>query len=198
MNIEDIAQRYSRLDGFHLADYCTVALPFWFVAYEAQVLAEKPIALVDEFLLRTIQAHVDTVSDLAAFLGIGEKITIRRLGGLHSGGHIQVLPAKANTQAAYELTRKGDAALRDLASIQPKEKRIVVAYDGVSQRIIPRQLENHEILTHHQISARSTGDPGPSAKPSPCRGTPQPSRPEPRSSPATPHRVEDSPYPRCP
>jgi hypothetical protein len=154
MTIEDIAQRYSRLDGFQLVDYCPVALPFWFVAYEAQVLAEKPLPLVDEFLLRGIQAEVDSVSDLAAFLGIGEKFTIRRLGGLHSIGYIRFKPAKDSAPASYVLTQTGVIALRDAASIQPKEKTIVVSYDGVSQRIIPRQLENYEVLTHHQIKTR--------------------------------------------
>lgn len=154
MNLEDIAQRYSRFNGFRLVDYCPVALPFWFVAYEAQILAEKHIGLIDEFLLRAVSAQVDTVADLAAFLGIGEKISVRRLGGLLSQGFIRVLPAHGENPASYALTQTGVAALRDAASIQPKEQKIIVAYDGVSQRVIPRQLENYEVLTHHQIKTR--------------------------------------------
>lgn len=154
MNLEDIAQRHSRFDGFQLVDYSSVAIPFWFVAYEAQVLAEKPIPLIDEFLLRAIQDQVDTVADLGAFLGIGEKITVRRLGGLLSNGYIRLLPAKVDQSAAYALTQTGTIAVRDAASVQPKEQKIIVAYDGVSQRVIPRQLEHYEVLTHHQIKTR--------------------------------------------
>jgi hypothetical protein len=154
VNLEDIAQRHSQFDGFRLVDYCPVALPFWFVAYEAQVLAEKPIPLIDEFLLRAIQAQVDTLDDLGAFLGIGEKITVRRLGGLHANGFIRLLPAKEEQPASYALTQTGVTAVRDAMSVQPTEQKIIVAYDGVSQRVIPRQLEHYEVLTHHQIKTR--------------------------------------------
>jgi hypothetical protein len=154
MNVEQVAQRYSSLDGFRLADYCTVALPFWFVAYEAQVLAEKPIPLLDEFLLRALRAHVNTVTDLGAFLGVGEKITIRRLGRLHAAGYIKVVPAQFGAPCTYALTVTGETSLRDAASIQPKEQKIVVAYDGVAQRIIPRELENSEVLSPQEIKKR--------------------------------------------
>lgn len=151
MNIDEVAQRYSSLDGFRLADYCTVSLPFWYVAFDAQVLAKKPISLLDEFLLRAIQAEVKTIADLGAFLGVGEKITIRRLGRLHSAGYIRVLPSQPG---CYGLTVTGVTALHEAAGIQPKEQKIIVAYDGVSQRIIRRELSNAEVLSPQQIKAR--------------------------------------------
>ena len=82
MTPEDIAARYNKLPGFRLADYHSVALPLWLITFDALVISEKKHPVVDEFLLRAIERGVATVAELAGFLGLSEKLILRRLGTL--------------------------------------------------------------------------------------------------------------------
>jgi hypothetical protein len=57
----DIARRYGAKPGYQLIDFLQVALPVFVIPIEAIVIAAKPLGLVDEFLLRSINENINTL-----------------------------------------------------------------------------------------------------------------------------------------
>lgn len=151
MTIEDIAARYNRLPGFRLVSYQRVALPFWIATFDALVIAEKNMPVLDEFILRAIERNVSTTADLAGFLGLSEKLIVRRLGGLLKEDYISVKPYADGMPSFIALTRKGDEALKAIARTQPRRERIAIPYDGIARRPIIGRIDRGSTLRPQDI-----------------------------------------------
>lgn len=151
MTPEDIAARYNRQPGFRLISYERVALPFWIATFDALVIAEKNVPVIDEFLLRAIEQRVSSSADLAGFLGLSEKLIVRRLGGLLNDDYIVVKPAVDGLPSLIDLTRKGEEALRSVARTKPRRERIAIPYDAIARRPIVGKLERGSVLRPQEI-----------------------------------------------
>lgn len=151
MTPEEVAARYNKLPGFRLVDYHSVALPLWLITFDALVIAEKKHPVVDEFILRAIERKVDTTPDLAGFLGLSEKLILRRLGTLTGGDFVVALPGSDRTTATLKLTPKGLELVRDTARTPPRREKLVLAYDAIARQPIVGRIARESLRTPQQI-----------------------------------------------
>lgn len=151
MTPEEVAARYNKLPGFRLVDYHSVALPLWLITFDALVIAEKKHPVVDEFILRAIERQVNTVSDLAGFLGLSEKLVLRRLGTLIGSDLVSSQPGPDRTSAALRLTPKGLEIVRDAARTPPRREKLTLAYDAIARQPITGRIAREAMRTPQQI-----------------------------------------------
>jgi hypothetical protein len=127
----DIARRFGVKPGFQLIDFTEVALPIFIVPVDAIVIASKPLQLVDEFLLRTIAESVNTLDEVAGFLGLEHVFVKKRLGELIGQDLLSYAPSE-NGPARAALTAKGMDALKKAMVVQPKRESFSLAIDGIT------------------------------------------------------------------
>ncbi len=151
MTPEEIAARYNKLPGFRLVDYHSVALPLWLITFDALVIAEKKHPVVDEFILRAVERHVNTVADLAGFLGLSEKLVLRRLGSLIGGDLLVSLPGVDRASATLKLTQRGLDVVRDTARTPPRREKLVLAYDAIARQPITGRIARESLRNPQQI-----------------------------------------------
>jgi PLD-like domain len=128
----EVARRFGAKPGFQLIDFTQVALPIFVVPIDAIVVASKPLPLVDEFLLRSITEGVDTLEDIAGFLGLEASFVKKRLGELIGQDLLGYAPSQ-DGKARATLTAKGMEALKKVMVVQPKRESFTVAIDGITR-----------------------------------------------------------------
>jgi len=148
----DIARRYGARPGYQLIDFLQVALPVFVIPIEAIVIAAKPLGLVDEFLLRSINENINTLPDLSGFLGLDEVFVKKRLGELITGDLIGYAP-ESNGVAIAKVTAKGEEAIKKAMLVQPKRESFVLAIDGITRQ--PLAVRRDRLLTG--VDARAYG-----------------------------------------
>ncbi|MBU3665992.1 MAG: hypothetical protein FGM15_08990 [Chthoniobacterales bacterium] len=136
MTTEEIAARHSSVPGYTLIDVAEVALPIWRIEVEALVIAKKEVALVDEFILRSIGAGLSSVSQLSGFLGLNEKFLRRRLSGLMSSDCVLYGRVAGAGGASLSLTAKGVKSLSTLREETARREVLAYLYDGISRHLI--------------------------------------------------------------
>ena len=143
MKTDEIAAKYSKVPGYTLVDIAEVALPIWAIEIEALVIAKKTIPITDEFLLRSIEADLDTVPELTGFLGLTERFVNKRLAGLISTDCLRVKPTANEKPAILNLTVRGIESITSLKSEQARRENLTYLYDGISRNLItvPKQGE---------------------------------------------------------
>lgn len=143
MKSDEIAARYAKVPGYTLIDVAEVALPIWSIEIEALVIAKKTIPITDEFLLRSIEAGLDTVPELTGFLGLTERFVNKRLTSLISTDCLRVKPSASKKPSILNLTARGIESLNSLKSEQARREKLTYLYDGISRNLItvPKQGE---------------------------------------------------------
>lgn len=148
----DIARRYGVKPGYQLIDFLQVALPVFVIPIEAIVIATKPLGLVDEFLLRSVNEKINTLPDLSGFLGLDEIFVKKRLGELITGDLIGYAP-EPNGVAIAKVTTKGQEAIKKAMLVQPKRESFVLAIDGITRQ--PLAIRRDRLL--RGVDARAYG-----------------------------------------
>lgn len=151
MTPEDIAARYNKLPGFRLVDYHSVALPLWLITFDALVIAERNQPVADEFILRAIEHQVNTVSDLAGFLGLSEKLVLRRLGALIGSDLVSSQPGSDRASANLRLTARGLEVVRNAARTPPRREKLTLAYDAIARQPIIGRIAREAMRSPQQI-----------------------------------------------
>lgn len=143
MEPNEVARRFGAKPGFQLIDFTQVALPIFVVPIDAIVIASKPLGLVDEFVLRSISEEVDTLDDLAGFLGLDAVFVRKRLGELIGQDLVSYGPNPDGSSARAKLTSKGKEALKKALVVQPKRESFTLLIDGITRQALaarPRGL----------------------------------------------------------
>ncbi|MEV7063298.1 phospholipase D-like domain-containing protein [Streptomyces collinus] len=151
---EDVVRRLSKRPGYRLATYREVGLPFWEVPIRCRLLRKKSVGVLDEFILKCIQADLRNSTDVAKFLGIPEQVVHATMGKLVNTGSLAAV-ATNTSSIHYAVTEHGQKVLSDLAEITPEERTLRLAYDGLARtytvvekamRWRPRDLRQNDIL----------------------------------------------------
>lgn len=151
MTPEEVAARHNKLLGFRLVDYHSVALPLWLITFDALVIAEKKLPVVDEFILRAVERQVNAVADLAGFLGLSEKLILRRIGTLISSDYVASVAQTDSTASYLNLTPRGLAIVHDAARTPPRREKLVLAYDAIARQPIAGRMARESLRTPQQI-----------------------------------------------
>lgn len=148
----DIARRYGAKPGYQLIDFLQVALPVFVIPIEAIVIAAKPLGLVDEFLLRSINENINTLPTISGFLGLDEVFVKKRLGELITSDLIGYAP-EPDGIAIAKVTAKGQEAIKKAMLVQPKRESFVLAIDGITRQSLA--VRRDRLLTG--VDARAYG-----------------------------------------
>ena len=74
MSPDEIARHFDDRPGFNLVDFEEVGLPVYRLTSTVLSLQPKAYSPIEEFVLRAIEAGLDTIETVAGFLGIAASI----------------------------------------------------------------------------------------------------------------------------
>lgn len=139
MDSEEIAQKFARQrPGYELVSYRDVALPLFRCELSAMVTELKPIAPVQEFVLRAISTGLTRHQEIAGLLGLDDDIARAAIVQLmhddnvvlHEGG------GPSPEGHALTLTAKGRKTARELTQSRLFETEMSVYVDGLTREVV--------------------------------------------------------------
>src|SRR4051812_47041034 len=110
--------------GLTLVGVEDAALPVTVVATDVVAQERKPLALLDEFVLRFADAGLSTVDEIAQVLGLESRLVESTIADQAIAENISI---GASTQV-LALTRRGKQVVQDHEAIQPVQKQIFVTF----------------------------------------------------------------------
>jgi hypothetical protein len=131
------AQRYGRREAFDLIAFKEVGLPLYRLNTAAIVMAEKALPAMQEFVLRAIDAEMNTVELATALLGLEESDLDDTLFTLVSSGLIRVQFDTSLGVDRLSLTPSGVAASESFRLSQAEERTYLIDFDGLLRRPVP-------------------------------------------------------------
>ncbi|TDO51077.1 hypothetical protein EV651_1194 [Kribbella sp. VKM Ac-2571] len=127
-----LAETFSRdRPGLTLLDIEDAALPMSWMLVEVLAQERKRLALLDEFVLRFVDAGISRETELSQILGI-EPLIVR--SAIADGMSRDYVDRRAAQDGDWRvaLTPEGHNAATDLASVSPKELTLGYAYDRIT------------------------------------------------------------------
>lgn len=130
MNPDEVARRFDNRPGFRLISFGEVGLPVYRVQCIALTLAKKKLGPIPEFILRSIDAGVDTTSELSGFLGLSPRVTEASLTELIRSEDVAVVSREGER---IVLTAKGRETMNQAQAVFPSEQTLFFTYDGLTR-----------------------------------------------------------------
>src|SRR4051812_4843532 len=95
-----------------LLTYREVGLPFWDIPLRCRLLRKKDLPTFDEFLLKCVDAGLQTDAEVSGFLGLHPRVVEVVMARTLTSGHIAPLPSQDGQDLKFVLTERGTSALR--------------------------------------------------------------------------------------
>lgn len=132
MNLNELAKEYDNVTGYKLVDMGVVGIPVFRITAVALVLEKKDLGPIEEFILRSADAGLQSSNDIAGLLGINDRIVETCLADLVRQEVVEVQPT--GTASGYEvtLTELGKETAKTQGLIQPKKQTISFLVDGIT------------------------------------------------------------------
>jgi hypothetical protein len=102
------------------------AVPVTVVATDVLAQEVKPLPLLDEFVLRLLKANVRQAAEIAAFLGLDQKLVDAAVADHYREGALFLGPGQLT------LSARGKRLADDLESVRPIQKNIKVVFDRLT------------------------------------------------------------------
>ncbi|WP_413176336.1 phospholipase D-like domain-containing protein [Anabaena azotica] len=122
--------RYNRT-GFDLVACKEVGLPVYKVTIEALIQLRKPIPPIEEFVLKALDAGLNSEEDISAFLGIEKQILKDAMVNLRMSENIDLIAPDDSRLQVWKLTKKGITTLQEAKIIVPEERTFDIDFDGL-------------------------------------------------------------------
>lgn len=133
LELDAVAKRLDRRDGFRLVSYQEVGLPIYRLNCSLTMQETTELGAIEEFVLRSISQRVDNLPDLERFLGLPTKVVSQQIGQLiYEGRVIENLPS----QGQYRLSSEGERYLTNASSSQFNKQQMPLYFDGITRRLI--------------------------------------------------------------
>ncbi len=117
--------------GLRLVSVEPAALPVTFVSTTVLAQEKKPLPLLDEFVVRSIAKGFASTPEIAALLGVDEKLVASTFADLAAAGALQY---QQSTKMG-RLTPTGIELSRDLAAVTPVERTFKVHLDRTTWKV---------------------------------------------------------------
>lgn len=108
-----------------------VALPLWRAQLECQVQETKEIGVLTEFVLKAIDAELQTSAEIATFLDLPVAAVVETMAALVNGSHI-ALSRRDRSSESFVMTPSGRALLRDAVEIRPARETVTFFQDPLT------------------------------------------------------------------
>jgi predicted transcriptional regulator len=156
VTIEDVVKRHEfARPELRLVGYEEVGLPFYRVKIRAFTLEHKPIAAIDEFVLKCLHSGLVAPADIAEFLGLPANVVESSLSNLVRSEDVQLGAQPDGRRHVWKLTAKGRTTLEEAEQITPQQGTFEVDYDGLLRKVVnykkeasfaPRELKDAGLL----------------------------------------------------
>lgn len=120
--------------GLKLLAVEEAALPVTVLRTDALVHERKELPATDEFFLRFVDAGVDSVKDIAGYLGIPQALVFEAAVRQSSCGNVERIEVDR-----FAVTQVGRASVGELVSTRPSIKQIAFVFDRLAWRPAPYQ-----------------------------------------------------------
>jgi DNA-binding MarR family transcriptional regulator len=160
MNNEELAAKHA-LDfpGYKLADFYESAFPSYAIQLQVLMQVKRPLPVLEEFILKTADAGMTRVPDIAGVLGIEYSTVEAGLDQLQRRDYVYFKASQESSKTIPILiTNKGRTALKELFMSEPEPTNYAVCMDALtgllyrSQSLYQprevRELEIHPIPTY--------------------------------------------------
>jgi len=125
--ISELVGRYDNKAGFDVVDYSEIFLPLFRV--KATLLTREETPTIMEFLLRTVDAGIQSPGEIAQFLGLARDTTVNALADLQQAGGI-----KEQVSGRIQLTPIGIKMMNKAIANVPMEASYEFLVDGFTRR----------------------------------------------------------------
>ncbi|MBD2443924.1 hypothetical protein H6G25_12145 [Dolichospermum sp. FACHB-1091] len=133
MNQENnILNRYEKA-GLKLLGFVDIGLPISQIRLKVLTRYEKPIPPIEEFVLKSIEAGLNTEKDISGFLGLELNIVRDALANLFNSQDIDLI-ATDFQQQKLKLTNQGQRTIKSTKMIIPEERSYKIYFDRLLTR----------------------------------------------------------------
>ena len=132
MNIESLAAKHQDdFPGYQLVDFYEAAFPSDAIQLQVMMQEQRPLPLVEEFVLRAIDVGQNSIHDIASLLGLDESMIRSALNGLQRRSYV-VFTTGSYESVKLLLTTKGRVALGNMLFQQPVLSNLSVCQDALT------------------------------------------------------------------
>jgi len=128
-NADSVAEQNQTLEGYRLADYRAVALPYYIIYVDAVVLERRPLTAVTEFIFRAILTGLTVPADVCAFLGVEGRFFNRLVSDLCDERYISL-----DLEGKLQLLARGEQVLANCYEAIPQERELPIVWDLLKKR----------------------------------------------------------------
>lgn len=114
--------------GMRMVGIVRVAVPITLVSVDVVAQEQKPLDLLDEFVLRMVDAGLTTIRQISQLCGLNEDLVSNVTISQVADGSLQYLP---HTDS-FELTPMGDKLVDELVEIKPVLSEFPVTFDRLA------------------------------------------------------------------
>jgi hypothetical protein len=133
MNQENnILNRYEKT-GLKLLGFVDIGLPISRIRLKVLTRYEKPIPPIEEFVLKSIEAGLNTEKDISGFLGLELNIVRDALANLFNSQDIDLIATDFQKQE-LKLTNQGQRTIKSTKMIIPEERSYEIYFDRLLTR----------------------------------------------------------------
>jgi hypothetical protein len=137
-----LSKRFSgERPGLDLLGIEKAAVPVTIVATDVLAQEVKPLPLLDEFVLRLLKANVGKAADIAAFLGLDQKLVDAAVADHYREGALAFGPGLGQ----LTLTARGRQLADDLESVRPIQRNFKVVFDRLTWSVAG--YDSRELVT---------------------------------------------------
>lgn len=116
--------------GMCLVAHREVAVPLHKLTLDVVVQEEKSVPPIEEYVLRSVDAKVDTLDEIAAFLGLERRLIEVAVHDLWQRDNVDVIAGRVR------LTDTGRVVLTELVSRTPVRREVFVEFDRMLYEVI--------------------------------------------------------------
>ncbi len=162
MDPDEVAHLFDERPGYRVVDFQEVGLPIYRLVSIVLTLQPKAYSPIEEFVLRSVEAGLDRVPDVAGFLGVNEQIVEGTATSLIKDDDIVVDP-----EGRIFLTPKSQRVLLGEQLIRPREQSLVFYFDGLTRQ--PTRVDDVRLLEPRHLKDRAMREirPFPAKRPAP-------------------------------
>ncbi len=118
---QDVARKYAGArPGFELIHFAEVGIPFYRLQLDALVQRRKPVGPIDEFVLRSVDAGLDSLDDVCGLLGVDRVLVERSVVDLSR--HDQLDYRVDGDRRVLRMTEQGRRALEGWRELMPNRE----------------------------------------------------------------------------
>jgi hypothetical protein len=131
---QEIVEQNAFRAGYVVTDYFEIALPVYRVVLQASTLIKKKISALEEFVMRSVNAGLNTPAEAAAFLGLDEVVVRLILGRLVQDTSVALVGVPSDSSQMLKLTSKGMKTLETAEAIVPEERSLQLYFDALLRK----------------------------------------------------------------